>query len=70
MGPDFFTWPNHEPVSVYQGGKIVNQAYIDLVAKNLFYISESLGLGSPLMKVSDDLTAKISDKIQTLYRKS
>jgi len=33
-------------------------------------MSESLGLGSPLMKICDDLTTKLSDKIQSLYRKS
>ena len=64
VGPDFFTWPTHELISVYQKGKSVNQAYIDLLAKNLFYTSESLGLGCPLMKISDDFTAKLSDKIQ------
>jgi hypothetical protein len=67
--PTFFTWPAYDyQIQVFDENKLANSVYLDMLARNIFCLYQALGLGAPIMRVSNDFTSKLSNKIIKEYK--
>lgn len=70
VGPEFFVFQNGGFGKVYSESRIASQVYVDTIAESLYCFYQTLGFGGPIIRVTDDLTKKVAQKLNAIYKQN